>query len=445
MMETKKLLFDNLQNFFGFDNFKGQQEAIITNLLSGNDTFVIMPTGAGKSMCYQLPALMSDGVALVISPLIALMKNQVDQMRAFGSNDSIAHFLNSSLSKADILKVKSDVLSGDTKLLYIAPESLAKQENLDFLKSANVSFVAIDEAHCISEWGHDFRPEYRMLRQAMNAIGRKPILALTATATPKVMSDILKTLEIPNAKIITTSFNRPNLAYEVEAKIANVERDIVKLLRDYSGRSAIVYCLSRQKVEELAQVLQLNGISALPYHAGLDAGSRSRHQDAFLNEEVDVIVATVAFGMGIDKPDVRLVVHHDMPRSLEGYYQETGRAGRDGGEGRCVTFYAEKDLDKMDKFLSRKPVAEQEIGRQLLLDARAYALTSSCRRKFLLHYFGESYAEPNCGSCDKRAQLEEKMTLECSSKWAGSLRAQCETKSDAFRFHKAWLSKSDVS
>lgn len=389
-----------LKSFFGFDDFRGRQSEVVASVMGGQDTFVMMPTGGGKSLCYQLPALDLPGVAVVVSPLIALMKNQVDALRSFADSDGVAHVWNSSLTKREMVVVRQDLSAGRTKLLYMAPESLNKQENIDFLRELNVSFYAIDEAHCISEWGHDFRPEYRMLRQAMNAIGRRPILALTATATPKVMSDILKTLEIPEATVITTSFNRPNLAYEVEAKTANVERDVVRLLRDYAGRSAIVYCLSRQKVEELAQVLQLNGISALPYHAGLDAGSRSRHQDAFLNEEVDVIVATVAFGMGIDKPDVRLVVHHDMPRSLEGYYQETGRAGRDGGEGRCVTFYAEKDLEKMDKFLSRKPVAEQEIGRQLLLDARAYALTSSCRRKFLLHYFGEPYAEPNCGNCD---------------------------------------------
>ncbi len=389
-----------LKSFFGFDDFRGRQIEVVASVMNGDDTFVMMPTGGGKSLCYQLPALDMPGVAVVVSPLIALMKNQVDALRSFADSDGVAHVWNSSLSKREMVVVRQDLSAGRTKLLYMAPESLNKQENIDFLRGLNVSFYAIDEAHCISEWGHDFRPEYRMLRQAMNAIGRRPILALTATATPKVMSDILKTLEIPDATVITTSFNRPNLAYEVEAKTANVERDVVRLLRDYAGRSAIVYCLSRQKVEELAQVLQLNGISALPYHAGLDAGSRSRHQDAFLNEEVDVIVATVAFGMGIDKPDVRLVVHHDMPRSLEGYYQETGRAGRDGGEGRCVTFYAEKDLEKMDKFLSRKPVAEQEIGRQLLLDARAYAITSSCRRKFLLHYFGESYDEPNCGNCD---------------------------------------------
>ena len=389
-----------LKSFFGFDDFRGRQSEVVASVMNGEDTFVMMPTGGGKSLCYQLPALDMDGVAVVISPLIALMKNQVDALRSFAESDGVAHVWNSSLTKREMVEVRHDLIEGRTKLLYMAPESLNKVENIEFLRELNVSFYAIDEAHCISEWGHDFRPEYRQLRQAMNAIGRRPILALTATATPKVMSDILKMLEIPNAKTITTSFNRPNLAYEVEAKTANVERDIVKLLRDYAGRSAIVYCLSRQKVEELAQVLQLNGISALPYHAGLDANSRSRHQDAFLNEEVDVIVATVAFGMGIDKPDVRLVVHHDMPRSLEGYYQETGRAGRDGGEGRCVTFYAEKDLEKMDKFLARKPVAEQEIGRQLLLDARAYALSSSCRRKFLLHYFGEVYEQPNCGACD---------------------------------------------
>ena len=389
-----------LKSFFGFDDFRGRQSEVVASVMNGEDTFVMMPTGGGKSLCYQLPALDMDGVAVVISPLIALMKNQVDALRSFAESDGVAHVWNSSLTKREMVEVRHDLIEGRTKLLYMAPESLNKVENIEFLRELNVSFYAIDEAHCISEWGHDFRPEYRQLRQAMNAIGRRPILALTATATPKVMSDILKTLEIPNAKTITTSFNRPNLAYEVEAKTANVERDIVKLLREYAGRSAIVYCLSRQKVEELAQVLQLNGISALPYHAGLDANSRSRHQDAFLNEEVDVIVATVAFGMGIDKPDVRLVVHHDMPRSLEGYYQETGRAGRDGGEGRCVTFYAEKDLEKMDKFLARKPVAEQEIGRQLLLDARAYALSSSCRRKFLLHYFGEVYEQPNCGACD---------------------------------------------
>jgi len=389
-----------LKSFFGFDDFRGRQSEVVASVMGGHDTFVMMPTGGGKSLCYQLPALDLPGVAVVVSPLIALMKNQVDALRSFAESDGVAHVWNSSLTKREMVVVRQDLSAGRTKLLYMAPESLNKQENIDFLRELTVSFYAIDEAHCISEWGHDFRPEYRMLRQAMNAIGRRPILALTATATPKVMSDILKTLEIPEATVITTSFNRPNLAYEVEAKTANVERDVVRLLRDYAGRSAIVYCLSRQKVEELAHVLQLNGISALPYHAGLDAGSRSRHQDSFLNEEVDVIVATVAFGMGIDKPDVRLVVHHDMPRSLEGYYQETGRAGRDGGEGRCVTFYAEKDLEKMDKFLSRKPVAEQEIGRQLLLDARAYALTSSCRRKFLLHYFGEPYAEPNCGNCD---------------------------------------------
>ena len=356
---------DLLKSFFGFDDFRGRQSEIVAAVMQGQDAFVMMPTGGGKSLCYQLPALEMDGVAIVISPLIALMKNQVDALRSFAESDGITHVWNSSLTKREMVVVRQDLSEGNTKLLYMAPESLNKTENIEFLRELKVSFYAIDEAHCISEWGHDFRPEYRMLRQAINAIGRRPILALTATATQKVMSDILKTLEIPKASTFMTSFNRANLTYEVEAKTANVERDVVKLLRNYMGRSAIIYCLSRQKVEELAQVLQLNGLSALPYHAGLDANSRIRHQDAFLNEEVDIIVATVAFGMGIDKPDVRLVVHHDMPRSLEGYYQETGRAGRDGGEGRCVTFYAEKDLDKMDKFLARKPVAEQEIGRQL--------------------------------------------------------------------------------
>lgn len=391
---------DLLKSFFGFDDFRGRQSEIVAAVMQGQDAFVMMPTGGGKSLCYQLPALEMDGLAIVISPLIALMKNQVDALRSFAESDGITHVWNSSLTKREMVQVRQDLSEGNTKLLYMAPESLNKNENIEFLRELKVSFYAIDEAHCISEWGHDFRPEYRMLRQAINAIGRRPILALTATATQKVMSDILKTLEIPKASTFMTSFNRANLTYEVEAKTANVERDVVKLLRNYAGRSAIVYCLSRQKVEELTQVLQLNGLSALPYHAGLDANSRIRHQDAFLNEEIDIIVATVAFGMGIDKPDVRLVVHHDMPRSLEGYYQETGRAGRDGGEGRCVTFYAEKDLDKMDKFLARKPVAEQEIGRQLLLDARAYAITSSCRRKFLLHYFGEEYGQANCGNCD---------------------------------------------
>ena len=401
MMETKNLLFDNLQNFFGFDNFKGQQEAIITNLLSGNDTFVIMPTGAGKSMCYQLPALMSDGVALVISPLIALMKNQVDQMRAFGSNDSIAHFLNSSLSKADILKVKSDVLSGDTKLLYIAPESLAKQENLDFLKSANVSFVAIDEAHCISEWGHDFRPEYRKIRSVISQIGdHVPMIALTATATPKVQQDIMKNLQMQNATLFKSSFNRTNLYYEIRPK-KDVAKEIIKFIKLNTGKSGIIYCLSRKKVEEIAEALNLNGIKAIPYHAGLEAKERAQSQDAFLMEDVDVVVATIAFGMGIDKPNVRFVIHHDMPKSLEGYYQETGRAGRDGGEGQCIAFYAESDIIKLAKFMKDKPVAEKEIGTQILNEVVDYAESSACRRKQILYYFGETFNEDACNKmCD---------------------------------------------
>ncbi|MCF8284466.1 MAG: DNA helicase RecQ [Sphingobacteriales bacterium] len=400
-METKKLLFDNLHNFFGFDQFKGQQEAIITNILSGNDTFVIMPTGAGKSMCYQLPAMMSDGVALVISPLIALMKNQVDQIRAFGSNDSIAHFLNSSLTKADIIKVKSDVMSGDTKLLYIAPESLAKQENLDFLKSAQVSFVAIDEAHCISEWGHDFRPEYRKIRTVINQLGgHVPIIALTATATPKVQQDIMKNLQMQDATLYKSSFNRPNLYYDIRPK-KQVVKEIIKYIKANHGKSGIIYCLSRKKVEEIAENLNLNGIKALPYHAGLEAKERAMHQDMFLMEDVDVIVATIAFGMGIDKPDVRFVIHHDMPKSLEGYYQETGRVGRDGGEGNCIAFYAESDIMKLAKFMKDKPVAEKEIGLQILNEVVDYAESSACRRKQILYYFGETFNEEACnGMCD---------------------------------------------
>ncbi|PAW95666.1 DNA helicase RecQ [Mucilaginibacter sp. MD40] len=400
-METKKSLFDNLQNFFGFDNFKGEQEAIITNILAGNDTFVIMPTGGGKSMCYQLPALMSEGTAIVISPLIALMKNQVDQLRAFGGSDSIAHFLNSSLSKADILRVKDDVLSGKTKLLYVAPESLTKQENVDFLRLNHVSFVAVDEAHCISEWGHDFRPEYRKIRQVISNIGDDiPIIALTATATPKVQQDIQKNLQMNNATVFKSSFNRSNLFYEVRAK-RNVLKEIVKFVKQNQGKSGIVYCLSRKKVEEVAEALKLNGVRALPYHAGLDPKMRADTQDKFLMEDVDVIVATIAFGMGIDKPDVRYVIHHDMPKSMEGYYQETGRAGRDGGEGVCVAFYSEKDIDKLQKFMKDKPVAEREIGTQILKEVIDYAESSVCRRKQLLHYFGENFNEAGCNNmCD---------------------------------------------
>lgn len=388
-----------LKSFFGFDDFKGNQADAVASILGGVDTFVMMPTGGGKSLCYQLPALQMDGLAVVVSPLIALMKNQVDAIRSFAATDSIAHVWNSSLTKREMVQVRQDLSSGATKLLYMAPESLNKEENIAFLRELPVSFYAIDEAHCISEWGHDFRPEYRQLRQAINAIQRRPILALTATATPKVMSDILKNLDMDRPKVFTSSFNRPNLFYSVQPK-TNVEKDMIRLLREHEGKSAIIYCLSRQKVEEVAQLLQLNGISSLPYHAGLDSSTRARHQDAFLQEDVTVIVATIAFGMGIDKPDVRLVIHHDIPKSLESYYQETGRAGRDGGEGICVTYYSEKDIEKLDKFLARKPVAEQEIGRQLLQEARGYALTATCRRHYLLHYFGEIFPETTCNSCD---------------------------------------------
>ncbi|MBS1502021.1 MAG: DNA helicase RecQ [Bacteroidetes bacterium] len=400
-METKRSLFDNLQNFFGFDNFKGEQEAIITNILAGNDTFVIMPTGGGKSMCYQLPALMSDGTAIVISPLIALMKNQVDQLRAFGGSDSIAHFLNSSLTKSETARVKEDVLSGRTKLLYVAPESLTKQENVDFLRLIRVSFVAVDEAHCISEWGHDFRPEYRKIRQVISNIGDDiPIIALTATATPKVQQDIQKNLQMNNATVFKSSFNRSNLFYEVRAK-RNVIKEIVRFVKQNTGKSGIVYCLSRKKVEEVAEALNLNGIKALPYHAGLESKVRADTQDKFLMEDVDVIVATIAFGMGIDKPDVRYVIHHDMPKSMEGYYQETGRAGRDGGEGICLAFYSEKDIDKLQKFMKDKPVSEREIGTQILKEVIDYAESSVCRRKQLLHYFGENFNEAGCNNmCD---------------------------------------------
>jgi ATP-dependent DNA helicase RecQ len=408
MIETKRSLFDNLQNFFGFDNFKGEQEAIITNILAGNDTFVIMPTGGGKSMCYQLPALMSEGTAIVISPLIALMKNQVDQLRAFGGSDSIAHFLNSSLTKAETARVKEDVLGGKTKLLYVAPESLTKQENVDFLRLNQVSFVAVDEAHCISEWGHDFRPEYRKIRQVISNIGEDiPIIALTATATPKVQQDIQKNLQMNNATVFKSSFNRSNLFYEVRAK-RNVIKEIVKFVKQNTGKSGIVYCLSRKKVEEVAEVLNLNGVKALPYHAGLDSKVRAETQDKFLMEEVDVIVATIAFGMGIDKPDVRYVIHHDMPKSMEGYYQETGRAGRDGGEGVCVAFYSEKDIDKLQKFMKDKPVSEREIGTQILKEVIDYAESSVCRRKQLLHYFGENFNEAGCNNmCDNCCSHKE--------------------------------------
>ena len=400
-MEINKSLFDNLQNFFGFDNFKGDQEAIITSILQKKDTFVIMPTGGGKSICYQLPALMSDGTAIVISPLIALMKNQVDQLRAFGGTDSIAHFLNSSLNKSEITKVKEDVTSGETKLLYVAPESLTKAENVEFLRGISISFVAVDEAHCISEWGHDFRPEYRKIRQVIDNIGDNiPIIALTATATPKVQQDIQKNLQMNNASLFKSSFNRPNLFYEIRAK-RDVIKEIVRYAKMNYGKSGIIYCLSRKKVEEVAEALQLNGIKALPYHAGLDPKTRAETQDNFLMEDVDVIVATIAFGMGIDKPDVRYVIHHDIPKSMEGYYQETGRSGRDGGEGICIAFYSQKDIDKLTKFMKDKPVSEREIGTQILKEVIDYAESSVCRRKQILHYFGENFNEAGCNNmCD---------------------------------------------
>jgi len=400
-MQIEKSLFDNLQIFFGFDTFKGEQEAIITNILQKNDTFVIMPTGGGKSICYQLPALMSEGTAIVISPLIALMKNQVDQLRAFGGSDSIAHFLNSSLNKSEIAQVKKDVIDQKTKLLYVAPESLSKAENIEFLRYITVSFVAVDEAHCISEWGHDFRPEYRKIRQVINNIGDNiPIIALTATATPKVQSDIRKNLNMVNATLFKSSFNRPNLYYQVRPKI-DVVKEIVKFIKNNTGKSGIVYCLSRKKVEEIAEILKINGIKAYPYHAGLDAKTRAETQDLFLMEGADVIVATIAFGMGIDKPDVRFVIHHDIPKSMEGYYQETGRAGRDGGEGVCVAFYSEKDVEKLTKFMKDKPVAEREIGTQILKEVIDYSESAVCRRKQILHYFGEDFDATGCNCmCD---------------------------------------------
>ena len=400
LMTTKNDLTAALKKYFGFDTFKGNQEAIIKNLLDGNDTFVLMPTGGGKSLCYQLPSLLSEGTAVVISPLIALMKNQVDAMRNFSEEDGVAHFINSSLNKASIDQVKEDILSGKTKLLYVAPESLTKEENIEFLKNVKISFYAVDEAHCISEWGHDFRPEYRRIRPIINEIGTRPVIALTATATPKVQHDIQKNLGMTDAAVFKSSFNRPNLYYEVRPKTQNVDKDIIKYIKSQPGKSGIIYCLSRKKVEELAETLKVNGINALPYHAGMDSNTRTRNQDAFLLEEVDVIVATIAFGMGIDKPDVRFVIHYDIPKSLEGYYQETGRAGRDGGEGQCITFYVNKDLQKLEKFMQGKPIAEQEIGKQLLLETAAYAESSVCRRKLLLHYFGEEYTEENCGNCD---------------------------------------------
>ena len=389
-----------LKDFFGYDRFKDEQEEIIRTLISGQNVFVLMPTGGGKSLCYQLPALVMEGTAIVISPLIALMKNQVDAIRGFVAGDEgIAHFLNSSLSRAQVAEVQADLLAGTTKLLYVAPESLTKEENIQLLKEIKISFYAVDEAHCISEWGHDFRPEYRRIRNLINEIGNAPVIALTATATPKVQSDIMKNLAIPDARVFKASFNRPNLLYEVRDKI-EPEKDIIRYIKQNPGRSGIIYCLSRKKVEEMATLLEINGIKALPYHAGLDAKTRSDNQDKFLSEEVDVIVATSAFGMGIDKPDVRFVIHYDIPKSIEGYYQETGRAGRDGGEGVCITYYSYKDIRKLEKFMQGKPVAEQEIGRQLLMETVAYAESNQCRRKLLLNYFGETYDKDNCGCCD---------------------------------------------
>lgn len=409
-METTQTLTDALRRHFGFGTFKGNQEAIIRSLMSGVDTFVLMPTGGGKSLCYQLPALLMEGTAIVVSPLIALMKNQVDAMRNFSEDDSIAHFLNSSLTKSQIDKVKDDVTSGRTKLLYVAPESLTKDENIDFLKHITISFYAIDEAHCISEWGHDFRPEYRRIRPIINEIGQRPVIALTATATQKVQHDIQKNLGMQQGTaVFKSSFNRPNLYYEVRPKTKNTDHDIIRFVKQHAGKSGIIYCLSRKKVEELAELLCVNNIRALAYHAGMDAATRSLNQDAFLLEKVDVIVATIAFGMGIDKPDVRYVIHYDMPKSLEGYYQETGRAGRDGGEGICLTFYAYRDLQKMEKFMQGKPVAEQEIGRQLLAETASYAESSVCRRRTLLHYFGEDFTEENCGNCDNCLNQKKKV------------------------------------
>ena len=400
MADIKELLAQELKKNFGFDSFKGNQEAIMENLLSEKDTFVLMPTGGGKSLCYQLPALIMEGTAIVISPLIALMKNQVDAMRHFSEKDGIAHFLNSSLNKQAIDQVKEDVTTGITRLLYVAPESLTKEENIDFLRTIKISFYAVDEAHCISEWGHDFRPEYRKIRPIINEIGSRPVIALTATATPKVQHDIQKNLGMIDAKVFKSSFNRPNLYYEVRNKTSNVDIDIIKYIKSQEGKSGIIYCLSRKTVEELAEKLIVNNIKALPYHAGMDGVKRTENQDAFLHEEVDVIVATIAFGMGIDKPDVRFVIHYDIPKSLEGYYQETGRAGRDGGEGQCITYYTNKDLQKLEKFMQGKPLVEQEIGKQLLIETAAYAESSVCRRKSLLNYFGEQYNEDSCGNCD---------------------------------------------
>ena len=414
-MKAKLDLHKALKRHFGFDSFKNNQEAVISSLLDGKDVFVLMPTGGGKSMCYQLPSLLMEGTAIVISPLIALMKNQVDAMRHMSQEDGVAHFINSSLTKAQVEKVKKDIRLGLTKLLYVAPESLTKEDNVAFLKSIKISFYAVDEAHCISEWGHDFRPEYRKIRPIINEIGNAPVIALTATATEKVKTDIKKNLGIPDAVEYKSSFNRPNLYYEVRPKTENINRDIIKFIKQHSGKSGIIYCLSRKKVEELAEVLRTNDIKAEAYHAGMEPATRSQTQEDFIMERIDVIVATIAFGMGIDKPDVRFVIHYDIPKSLEGYYQETGRAGRDGGEGQCIAFYSYKDLQKLEKFMEGKPLAEQEIGKQLLKETAAYAESSVCRRKLLLHYFGEEYLQDNCENCDNcinpKKQVEAKTQL----------------------------------